>query len=169
MQDMYPLEMAPNGYLTESNPRQGVSAYQLQQAHIERVRREQMVQRTPSANSRQSPPLGQNTYPGLNRGQIPLPPHIAQAAAEIVEPVVTTQWDFPAAMTTTAPAGSSYPSALCSTRSSPEIAAQRLSSHGRKTPGGRPDAVIYGSTATTQGGYMEMGNPMGGAIRPMGW
>jgi len=160
IQDIYPASL--NGadsarYLaTDSNSRQSVtpSVYEIQQAQIERIRREQPVQRHPHAqqNLTRSPSLGA----GYTGAPIPLPPHIAQVAE--MEPV-TTQWDYPSAVSTAGVA--TYPSALCSARASPEI---RLS--GRRSPnrGGSqtPDSSMYGST----GCYMELSDPMS---RPLRW
>lgn len=170
MQGIFPDELNSvdsASFLAEStsasHQRQGVpqSVYQLQQAQIDLIRREQLAQQA-SHTQRQSPPLGQG-YAGLHRGQIPLPPHIMQAAE--MQPT-SSPWEFSAPVSTAGP--STYPSALCSARASPEIAALRLS--GRKTPSVRgvatPDSSIY----TSAGGYsMEMSDSMGSAIRTMGW
>ena len=126
--------------------------YEIQQAQIERIRREQSVQRNP--HTQQNLP---RSPPGYTSAPIPLPPHIAQAAE--MEPT-TTQWDFPSIVSTVGV--TAYPSALCSARASPEI---RLS--GRRSPhirGGSqtPDSSIYGST----GGYMDLTDPM---VRSMRW
>ena len=142
---------------TDSNSRQNVtqSAYEIQQAQIERLRREQPVQRNPhmQPNLTRSPPLG----PGYTSAPIPLPPHIAQVAE--MEPV-TTQWDFPSVVTTAGVA--TYPSALCSARPSPEV---RM--NGRRSPNTRggsqtPESSMYGST----GCYMEISDPM---VRLLRW
>ncbi|KAF8426752.1 hypothetical protein EV426DRAFT_448059 [Tirmania nivea] len=161
IQDIYPASLSTTDSAqhmsTDPSARKNVtpSVYEIQQAQIERIRREQPVQRNPHTqpNLTRSPPLG----PGYTSAPIPLPPHIAQAA-EMVP--VTTQWDFPSAVSTAA--GTTYPSALCSARASPEF---RLS--GQRSPDTRggsqgPDSSMYGST----GNYLELSDPM---VRPLRW
>ncbi|KAF8468250.1 hypothetical protein BDZ91DRAFT_102432 [Kalaharituber pfeilii] len=120
------------------------SAYMIQQAQIDRIRREQRIQQVPHVHQLPRCNSPAQTFPGLNKTQIPLPAHIMQAVE--MEPV-TTQWDFPAVVTTAGSGGvAAYPSTLCSAGMSPEISALRLGSarHSPSLRAGSLEALGFG-------------------------